>query len=1252
MKYLIVLLLLFPTQLIIAQSNSCSSATVIGISSDCTSPTNGTTTGATQTIAGCTGNADDDVWYQFTATSTGVKIQVTPSAGMDAVVQLFSGNCGNLTSLNCKDGTLSGETEIINYQNLTIGQVYRIRIYHYGTGAGTGTFTICLTDLPPPPANNLCGTSINLPVNSSCTFTSGTTDGATQSFVGCAGIADDDVWYEFTATNSVQTVTVAPIDNLDIVFQVYSGACSNLTSISCVDNNLTGLSETTEIVGLIPGQTYRIRVYDYYEGTTGDFNICVTGEPTPTPTNDEPCDAILLPEVTSACQYGNFTTIGATASTGAPTPSSCIGGSGAAIGGFSTSTQDVWFKVVVPASGQLNVSPQPNLGTGAITDGVMALYSGTCGSLTQIQCADDNNFPGTGNDLLPLISASGLTPGDTLWLRYWGFGTSSGTFGICATTATNDDCINALYICDINGYSASTSGAYTADRPGNMHGNNEDINGTNLPDGTDSGGIFGQGGPWGTGSDSIDVLINNNSWIKFTASSAVATLTVDIYDCWIGNYPSGGIQMQVFEGTNCSNFVPVSNFEESSTGFVITAINLTVGNDYYLMVDGFAGDICNYTITAESGIQFPDLEEVAPICPGESVTLTAPPGATSYEWQHDGSTGQTVTVTPATTQTYVCEVTGLCDYKQLLDVTVTVNPLPNIQISEGTSTEICSDETATLNVTGASTYSWSTSESGNSISVSPTSQTNYTVNGTDTNGCVNADTISVIVNSLPILSANPTASDADCNASNGALIGATASGTPNLTYSWSDGTNVVGNSANLNNIPAGTYTLTVTDGNSCQDDFGPFSVINPGAPPAPQISVSDLTPCLDGSITLTASSATNGATFNWTIPNAPATTTNPIQINSVAQTNEGNYCVTATFAGCTGPASCETIDVLEDPTLNLSILNDDSTLCLGSSTELSVTGANTYVWNGPTISNQSGNSIQLNNLQQSGAGYYTVVGTDANGCSGEDSLLVDVLPLPTIDITSTNQNDVFCESALITMEATGADSYNWTGPNNFSDQGTPVSIPNASSQNDGIYVVTGTDANGCSNSDSLDLSVITNVPTGIMPDTTLCPGETIQLSAQDGSATYVWIGPVNYYSEEQNPIVTTNAGFENEGEYILSVTDANGCIGIDTMNVEVEESADCIFIPELVTPDKDGKNETWEIRGIEKFKNNKVQIFNRWGNLVYTASPYKNDWDGTVNTGAVIDGKDGKVPVGTYYYILEVNQGDIPPYKGYIEVQY
>lgn len=1235
----------------VAQSDGCSAATVLNVSLNCTSPTAGTTSGATQTISGCTGNADDDVWYQFTATSNSHQITVNAASGFDPVVQLFSGACASLVSLVCKDNFGDGATETINYSNLVPGSTYRIRVYHYLTGSGTGSFDICVTEAPAPPSNDNCASAIPLTVNTSCLTTNATTNGATESSPGCAGFADDDVWFSFVATNSLQNIAVSTTNTIDLVYQVYSGSCGALTSLGCVDNTFSGQTEQQDIVGLIPGQTYYIRVYDYYQGATGDFSICVTGTPTPTPTNDEPCSAIQLPAVTATCQFSSFTTVNATASMGAPTPSSCTGGSGAAIGGFSSSSYDVWFSITVPASGSIDVTAQPNGGTGSITDGVMALYTGTCSSLTQITCSDDHTaYPGTANDFLPLISATGLTPGSIVYLRYWGFGSSSGTFGICVSTASNDDCANALYICDINGYSASTSASYTPDRPDNMRGNNEDINGVNMPDGINTGGIFGQGGPWGTGSPFFDVIINNNSWIKFTAASTTATLTVSIYDCWVGNYPSGGLQMQIFEGTNCTNFIPVSNFEESSTGFVITANGLTVGNDYYLMVDGYAGDICNYTITANSGVQFPDIADVSPICDGDSVTLEAPPGATSYEWQHNGATTQSVTVTPSTTQTYYCEVTGLCDYKQVLDVTVNVIPNPTVTILNGTTTSICNGETLALTASGATTYLWNTGQSGSTINVSPTATTNYTVTGTE-NGCIAETSVQVVVNANPILSVSPTSVDSDCGASNGALIGATGSGVLPISYAWSNGTSVIGTSQNLNAIPAGTYYLTITDGNSCSATFGPFNVANPGAPPAPSISTTDPSPCVGGSTQLTASSNVSGATFNWTGPNGFNSTNPVIDLNGVSTLTQGNYCVSATVSGCTGPANCAFITIDNLPVLHIQIFEDDSTICLGDSIQLSASGAASYVWSGPNNNSSTDSIWVISPSSSTDAGMYVLTGSDSNGCVASDSMWIDINELPVLTLSSGATTGAFCNGNIGTLFATGAEGYVWEAPDGSVYNGDSITIFDLAASDEGYYIVAGTDSTNCKSIDSIYLIVVTDVPTQTDGDTALCPGETLQLSASGGT-DYVWTGPIGFYSESQTVIVTNDADFAHSGWYYVTVLDSNGCAGYDSTHVVIENNGDCLFIPNLITPNADGHNDLWEINGLDKFESATVDIYNRWGNLIYSISPYSEPWNGTPNKGTMLDKGDDRVPSGTYFYIIDLHDDTHPPFKGYLEVQY
>lgn len=1234
-----------------SQADGCSSATVIAVTSNCSSPTAGTTTGATQTIPGCTGNADDDVWYQFTATATATQITITASAGFDPVVQLFSGACASLTSLTCQDDFGTGATETINYSGLTIGQVYRIRVYNYGIGSGSGNFTICISNPPSAPTNDSCGGAINLTVNSSCSFTSGTTNGATQSFVGCSGTADDDVWYRFTATNSVQTITVQPLGLMDMVVQVYSGSCGTLNSINCTDNTFSGQNEIVNMVGLIAGQTYYIRVYDYYSGVAGNFEICVSGTPTPAPTNDEPCNAIQLPAVTSACQYLGFTNVGATASLSAPTPSSCQGGSAPQQGGFNASTRDVWFAITVPATGSIHITPQPNLGAGSITDAVMVLYSGTCSTLSQIACSDDfSAYPGATNDLLPTLSATGLTPGSTVYLRYFGYGSSSGSFGLCVTTATNDNCANALYICDINGYSAMTSSAYTADRPGNMHGNNEDINGVNLPDGTNSGGIFGAAGPWGTGSPAVDVIINNNSWIKFTAAATTAVLEVSVYNCFVGNYPSGGIQMQIFAGNNCTSFVPVSNFEENSTGFTITANNLTVGAEYYLMVDGYAGDICGYTISAQSGVQFPDIADVSPICVGQSVTLNAPPGATSYEWEHNGATTQSVTVSPATTQTYYCEVTGLCGFKQTLDVTVQVNPLPVVSITNGPNVSICNGNSITLNSSGAATYSWSNGANGNSTTVSPTSNTSYVVTGTSL-GCTATATTNVNVNALPTVTANPTSTNASCGASNGALTGIGVSGAPTLSYTWTNAAGTtVGTSQNLNSIPAGTYFLNVVDGNACSEDFGPFSVINPGAPAAPTIMIDDATPCILSDVEMMASSGDPSATFTWSGPGGFSSGSSTINLLNVDEADQGNYCVFATVSGCSGPATCQNITIQQPADLTLSIDDSDATICEGQDFEITASGATTYSWSGPDGFNGSTANINVINASAENEGFYVVQGVDLNGCINIDSILVEIQALPAVVVTNSGTGTVICENAVLSLSSNGAVNYTWSGPNGFASSAQNPFIAPATELNEGWYVAEGTDLLGCRAADSVFVTIDSdNMAIASSTDSVICPGEPVTLMASGGE-TYIWSGP-NWFNPSGASVTISSAQPSNSGWYTVYVTDANGCNASDSVYLSIENNADCLLIPTLVTPDGNNHNDVWFINGIQNFEKAEVEIYNRWGNQIFYSSPYNNDWDGSVNRGTTID-NEGRVPVGTYFYVIRLNDEENNTYEGYVEVQY
>lgn len=262
-------------------NNECINATALTVnpSTTCSVTTSGTTIGATLSQSGCTGTADDDVWYSFVATSSNHEITVTAGTINDIVLQVFSGNCGSLNNIICRDATAESSSEIAIASGLIIGQTYYVRVYSFANNSGMGTFTICATTLPNS-VNDHCSIAIPLSVNNdtNCTLTtSGTTEFGGPSFAGCSGSADDDVWYSFVATSQSHLVTVTPGTLNNAVLQVFSGNCGVLTSLLCINSSNGSSPEEASLGGLTIGQTYYIRVYSFNNGSgNGTFTLCIT----------------------------------------------------------------------------------------------------------------------------------------------------------------------------------------------------------------------------------------------------------------------------------------------------------------------------------------------------------------------------------------------------------------------------------------------------------------------------------------------------------------------------------------------------------------------------------------------------------------------------------------------------------------------------------------------------------------------------------------------------------------------------------------------------------------------------------------------------------------------------------------------------------------------------------------------------------------------------------------------------------------
>lgn len=130
-------------------NNDCSGATSVTVNASGCTIVSASSLYATQSTAGCTGNADDDVWFSFTAVATGQFIFVTPGTMVDPVIEVFYGTCGSLVSLNCANNTSTGD-ESGSLTGLTIGSVYYVRVHSNGSSANAGTFDLRICTYPAP----------------------------------------------------------------------------------------------------------------------------------------------------------------------------------------------------------------------------------------------------------------------------------------------------------------------------------------------------------------------------------------------------------------------------------------------------------------------------------------------------------------------------------------------------------------------------------------------------------------------------------------------------------------------------------------------------------------------------------------------------------------------------------------------------------------------------------------------------------------------------------------------------------------------------------------------------------------------------------------------------------------------------------------------------------------------------------------------------------------------------------------------
>jgi gliding motility-associated-like protein len=233
-------------------------------------------------------------------------------------------------------------------------------------------------------------------------------------------------------------------------------------------------------------------------------------------------------------------------------------------------------------------------------------------------------------------------------------------------------------------------------------------------------------------------------------------------------------------------------------------------------------------------------------------------------------------------------------------------------------------------------------------------------------------------------------------------------------------------------------------------------------------------------------------------------------------------------------------------------------------------------------------------------------------------------------------NSPVCKGNNIFLTAIdGAVEYTWTGPNNFRATGASITIPNAAASSSGKYYVAIRNANQCIQYDSTIVSVAGSPVSDAGPDKTIAAGASVQLdgSSNIANAIYDW-NPKIFLDNPAIPNPTVNPPVEMP--YKLTVTAPGGC-GSATDEVTVKVLGE-IAIPNAFTPNGDGNNDTWRIRGLSAYTKSFIAIYNRYGQLVFSEQGYDKPWDGLY--------RNQPLPSGTYFYVIRLGDEKSQQFKG------
>ena len=451
---------------------------------------------------------------------------------------------------------------------------------------------------------------------------------------------------------------------------------------------------------------------------------------------------------------------------------------------------------------------------------------------------------------------------------------------------------------------------------------------------------------------------------------------------------------------------------------------------------------------------------------------------------------------------------------------------------------------------------------------------------------------------------------------------------------------------------AGVYTLNATSLNGCPTDTA-INVRITERPQSPVLQTDRTAVCLGESATLSATDLGGGVDYLWSadatagipsLSNRPSITVTPTAAGTYA------YALRAERDGCLSDLVDVTLEVSGTPAVDVSIAGDVTCVGQGASVTLvaDAAGQVTYAWTGPNGFASAEATPTLTNVGDEDAGVYEVTVTNAAGCSTAEAIRADITA--GLGEVGTFFDGDLCrgETVQLFAESFPGARYAWSGPNGFeSDDQNPV-LQSLSPGLAGGYAVVATLPNGCSSTGSEELVLEVLAEPAALADR-------FEYTLESGSATFDVLGNDDLAAGDFSVTLTRAPAFGNAAvgadgtisytstlespredrfEYEVCYLECPDQCARALVSIGLAFSREECIATNLITPNGDGENDAFYISCVDDpdlNPRNRLVIYNEYGDEVYSASPYRNDWEGT------FEGAD--VPDGAYYYIFSPGPG-------------